>query len=162
MPDILDIIDKDATPEEQMDSIRKNFTMVSKSNLKAGTYQLLNLKVNVAQNISTATYSNLSQFAGSFNSSGGLVSFVGNVLVATSGNLTVLELYIDDVAQANFTQSSTTLVYGSVAVLFSTMLNAGNHTWRIKAKVDTGTTTIGYLSTSGSTSNISITESLRG
>lgn len=163
MADILNIIDPDEQdPKKFLESIRYNFLKVGATNLKAGAYQLLALKVSTAQNVSSATYTNLTQFAGSFNASGGLVNVCGAVIAITNGNLAVLELYIDDFAVANFTQSSTTLVVSSVPITYSGQLSAGKHTWRIKAKADTGTATFGFYSPSGSTSNISITEFLRG
>lgn len=163
MPDILDIIDKNATPEEQMDSIRKNFTMVSRTNLKAGTYSLFSATIKTAQAITSASYVDLTGLTGSFNSSGGLVTFQGSIFAALNTANGAFALVLDDSEVAWATVGVNNTAIGvHLPIFYSASLNAGSHKWKIRGKVTAGTFTVGYDTTTSTGSTFSITESLRG
>jgi len=163
MPDILDIIDQNADPKEQMESIRKNFTMVSKSNLKAGTYNLFSVTIKTAQAITSASYVDLNSLTGSFNSSGGIVTFQGSIFAALNTANGAFALVLDDVEVAWATIGVNNTAIGvHLPIFYSANLNAGSHKWKIRGKVTAGTFTVGYDSTTSTGSTFSITESLRG
>lgn len=170
MPDILDIIDTNASPEEQMDSIRKNFTMVSKAGLKSGNYLLESKSSKVSQSITSTTRTALTEFQFSIQSSGGMVSILANFVaaVADKNRVGYITMEIDDVVVSSG-QLGNTFVgdagngaqYGTIALCYISNIITGKHTVKF----------YGYLNTGGSTftvgatdliSTVYITESIRG
>ncbi len=160
MAEILDIIDEKKDPKEALQSIRDNFLTINKQSLRAGAYLLTALEVKTNQTVSSLTYVALSQFAGSVNTSGGLVQFCGSIITNNSPANTCIGLFVDDVEVAQ------SLLVGDIAtnvsVSYIANLNAGNHKWQLKAKTNAGSTEIGYYAALLASSKLYITENLRG
>lgn len=162
MAEILDIIDEKADPKESMQSIRDNFKTIQNQTLKAGPYLLASASVKTAQNVTSATYVDLTAFKGSLATSGGLVTFQFSIFALVTAANGSYALYVDDVEVAWASVGIASSVLTNIPLVYSANLNAGNHTWKIKAKVSAGTMQTGYYSTTATGSNFSIIEFLRG
>lgn len=145
MQEILDIIDPKAPLEEVLESTRRNFKTLTDTGLKAGTYQLVGTEITAVQNVTSTSYVDVAAFTGAFNSSGDLVFFQVNVFVSVTAINCWLKLIVDDTttiatAIAGCSPSALSI---SVPLTGATNLNAGQHKYKLQAKVDAGTAIIG-------------------
>lgn len=157
MPEILDIPESGASQQEVMEMLKKNFGTLTKQGLKAGSFLLYDSIVATAQAVTSTTGIDLAQFKGAVNTSGGLVLLQGQVYCSTTANTIYVSLKVDDVEVAIFTLSGT--VGAMVNVCKYINMNAGNHTWKLTARVGGGTVTVGDTVAK---STFQIVEHLRG
>jgi hypothetical protein len=161
MPEVLDIVDQNGDPKEQMQSIRDNFQTLSRQGLKSGTYLLVDTVLATSQVISSTSYIAVSGLTGSFSSSGGVTLLQASIPAFPAAHTVNLTLFLDGnetawgVCYDNGGQTGI-----NVVVQKWLQLNAGNHKYEIKAKVDAGSVTIGAQS--GAKVTLSIVEFLRG
>ncbi len=162
MAEILDIIDTKGEQVDQLESIRKNFLTLTKQGQKAGSYLLADIVGVTTQPISSTAFVPLTDFQGSFNSSGGLVLVDFSVLKDATGIDVFFALFIDDIAVgwAYSYETSGSLLH-TVVISRWMQLNAGNHKFQVKCKVGSGSVTVGPQST-GTNGTLSVVEFLRG
>lgn len=170
MAEILDIIDEKGDPKDALQAIRDNFISVNKQSLRAGEYLLASASFATTQAFTSATWAQITNCQFSITASGGLLKVFASFpsSVADKNRAGYIKIELDDVIVAagqmgnHFVgDAGNGSQEGQIALAYLANVNAGKHTIKCYARLDSGGSTF----TIGNTSLLStvfITESLRG
>lgn len=139
--DRLDLISPDSDLKATVKTLLTNSKVTQQGIDLLGVNLLKAIQVSTSQAVTSTSYVPVDGFQSSVRTSGGLVLYAATLAVSITGQTGLVQLLVDDLPVFTKCFGDSGVGLGEIVILWFGALNAGQHTFKLNAKVDGGTLT---------------------